>query len=812
MKAFIKPSKRSAWVVMLAIALFASGFPAGQRAEAAASLSSLSTGRGPHDVAINPQTKRVYVANADSDTVTIIKETDAGIVPEATVATGTTPYALAVNLVTNLVYVVNADSDDMTVIDGATHAASTIAVGERPFAVAVNSVTNKIYVANAGSGNVIVIDGTTLHTQDVAVGDSPFALAVNETTNKVYVANIDSDNVTVIDGTTLATETIAVGLGPNAIAVHSSTNRIYVANLFGHNVTVIDGATGNTTTVASGLAPSAVAVNQATNKIYVANKRSGNVTIIDGTNNSTSTVAVGSSPAALAVYEDGNKVYAANFSSNTVTLIDGATHETTQITSGKNPVALAVDQVSAHVYVANINGNSLTVHRANRIVPENPEGGGNTTPPNGAETDSDGITTVPGGLKLDPSTAVIRVAPDANGTSVYEAILHADPLIKAFDMLADKEQGERTVTFEVTGTEPVRRVGIPAKAILDAARLDSDVFIRIKADNADYRLPVHLPPLVSLLKKLGQEQTDKAVVYVSMRTITDPDAKRIVDHLAETDITLLGDIVEFTLYVETGENSYTISDFGSTYVARSLYLAGNVDASRSTAVAIDPVSYNVSFVPSVFNTTNGITEATMHRNTNSLYAVVHAKKSFTDLQGHWSKSDVELLASKQIVKGISQTSFAPDNPVTRAEFVSLLVRALGLVEDDSYVQKFSDISAADWFAGAVGAASRASVISGFEDGSFRPKATITREQMAVMLSNALKFANKTAGAPGRLDLQAFEDHADINQWAVAAMADIVHSHIFKGVTETRLVPQGTVTRAQATVSIKRFLQTANFIN
>ncbi|QNK57221.1 hypothetical protein [Paenibacillus sp. PAMC21692] len=71
-----------------------------------------------------------------------------------------------------------------------------------------------------------------------------------------------------------------------------------------------------------------------------------------------------------------------------------------------------------------------------------------------------------------------------------------------------------------------------------------------------------------------------------------------------------------SLYVETGDNSYTLSEFGSAYVARSLYLAGKVDASRSTAVVIDQVSYNVSFVPSVFKTTNGITEATMYRITD----------------------------------------------------------------------------------------------------------------------------------------------------------------------------------------------------
>jgi YVTN family beta-propeller protein len=107
-----------------------------------------------------------------------------------TLLAGTRPIAIAVNTVTNKVYVANQDSNNVTVIDGATNTTTTVAAGSNPSAIAVNSVTNKVYVANQDSNNVTVIDAvsnTVIAT--VAAGTGPYAIAVNSVTNKVYVAN-----------------------------------------------------------------------------------------------------------------------------------------------------------------------------------------------------------------------------------------------------------------------------------------------------------------------------------------------------------------------------------------------------------------------------------------------------------------------------------------------------------------------------------------------------------------------------------------------------------------------------------------------
>jgi YVTN family beta-propeller protein len=69
----------------------------------------------------------------------------------ATLSAGSGPASVAANPVTNKIYVANRNSNDVTVIDDATGTQSTVLVGSRPYAIAVNTVTNKIYVANRDS-------------------------------------------------------------------------------------------------------------------------------------------------------------------------------------------------------------------------------------------------------------------------------------------------------------------------------------------------------------------------------------------------------------------------------------------------------------------------------------------------------------------------------------------------------------------------------------------------------------------------------------------------------------------------------------
>jgi YVTN family beta-propeller protein len=321
-------------------------------------IANVTCGTSPLAVAVNSATNKIYVANLNSNTCTVI---DGVTLLTQTVTCGSNPNAVAANSATNKIYVANLNSNTCTVIDGVTLLTQTVTCGSNPNAVAVNSVTNKIYVANYSSATCTVIDGVTLLTQTVTCGSNPRAVAVNSVTNKIYVANFGSGTCTVIDGVTLLTQTVTCGTNPYAVAVNSVTNKIYVANTGSVSCTVIDGVTLLTQTVTCGSNPRAVDVNSVTNKIYVANFGSGTCTVIDGVTLLTQTVTCGSGPWAVAVNSVTNKIYVANTGSVTCTVIDGVTLLPQTVTCGSNPYAVAVNSAANKVYVPNYGSASLSV-------------------------------------------------------------------------------------------------------------------------------------------------------------------------------------------------------------------------------------------------------------------------------------------------------------------------------------------------------------------------------------------------------------------------------------------------------------------
>ncbi|MNI25491.1 Endo-1,4-beta-xylanase A precursor [compost metagenome] len=162
-----------------------------------------------------------------------------------------------------------------------------------------------------------------------------------------------------------------------------------------------------------------------------------------------------------------------------------------------------------------------------------------------------------------------------------------------------------------------------------------------------------------------------------------------------------------------------------------------------------------------------------------------------------------------IVNGVADNKFAPDQSISRAEFAALLARSLAV--DKVNAKGFSDVASSDWFSGAVGAAQEAQLISGFEDGTFKPNASITREQMVTMIVRALQYAGKEVTTNPTV-IDKFTDRAAISDWSKNAVAQSITAGIIQGMTDTTFAPQENATRAQGTLMLERMLQYLKFIN
>lgn len=432
-------------------------------------------------------------------------------------------------------------------------------------------------------------------------------------------------------------------------------------------------------------------------------------------------------------------------------------------------------------------------------------GGGGNEPPappeNPAETPSGDAVALP----ADAVTADDETLPDGRTAKTFE--VDANRLAAALAAAAGAGQGGR-ITIPLEGEGDVIDVRIPASALTTDAPTE-DVALELAGENASYTLPLALLDLDAFAERLGAD-TAELNVRVTMAKLPAEQAEALADTAESAGGRLLGDAIEFTITVEANGASEELNDFGSTYVTRTITISQPVDGSEATAVVYDPATGAFSFVPARFVVENGQTRVVMMRNGNSVYAVVAVEKSFADTEGHWAKADIELLASKLILNGTSETAFTPDGDVTRAEFAAMLARGLGLTSS-AEAESFDDVDGGDWFAGAVGAAVEAGIVTGYEDGTFRPNERVTREQMAAMIARALAFAGYAdTDADGRTP--AFADEREIGAWAKPAIAAAAKAGIVTGQPDGTFDPAANATRAQAATMLKRMLVALSFLS
>lgn len=185
----------------------------------------------------------------------------------------------------------------------------------------------------------------------------------------------------------------------------------------------------------------------------------------------------------------------------------------------------------------------------------------------------------------------------------------------------------------------------------------------------------------------------------------------------------------------------------------------------------------------------------------SKYAAAFVKKTFADIQGYaWAKKEIEVLASKGIIEGMSASSYGPGSNITRADFVTLLVRALELKA--SFEGNFDDVKASDYYYGAVGTAKKLGIIKGVGNNKFDPRAGITREDMMVMAAGAMEAAGKIKDDADISVLSAYTDSASVSSYAAASVAALIKNGIIKG--DDKLInPCGNTTRAETAVVIYR---------
>lgn len=185
--------------------------------------------------------------------------------------------------------------------------------------------------------------------------------------------------------------------------------------------------------------------------------------------------------------------------------------------------------------------------------------------------------------------------------------------------------------------------------------------------------------------------------------------------------------------------------------------------------------------------------------------LIDNSKSFVDMPGHWAEDEVNFVAAREIFNGTSETHFTPDTATTRGMVATALFRLDGERKAGKAAQ-FADVGDT-WYTDAVAWAAEKNVVNGYDETTFAPDDNVTREQLVVMVYRYAKLIGLDVSVKG--DLSAFSDSASVSEYATQAMTWAVEKGIVNGRGAGVLAPAGNATRAEVAAILGRFLTVAN---
>jgi parallel beta-helix repeat protein len=177
--------------------------------------------------------------------------------------------------------------------------------------------------------------------------------------------------------------------------------------------------------------------------------------------------------------------------------------------------------------------------------------------------------------------------------------------------------------------------------------------------------------------------------------------------------------------------------------------------------------------------------------------------SFQDVPtGYWAKAYIEALASQNIIAGFPDGTFKPNDPVTRAQFATIITKALAPPSRRTAI-RFNDVNSNFWAYGAIQSAYQSQFVAGYPDGTFKPQQQIPRVQALVALANGL---NLTANNDSILSF--YTDAAQIPNYAMGSVAAATVSQLVVNYPTVKLLdPNREATRAEIAAFVYQALVT-----
>lgn len=180
-----------------------------------------------------------------------------------------------------------------------------------------------------------------------------------------------------------------------------------------------------------------------------------------------------------------------------------------------------------------------------------------------------------------------------------------------------------------------------------------------------------------------------------------------------------------------------------------------------------------------------------------LISISGATLAFSDTNGHWAIDTIDEMSKIEIVNGYEDDTFRPNNDMTRAEFITIVNRLLGLKEkSNKYVP---DVKREEWYSDEIRIAIEAGIVQGDEKGYIYPNNKITRQEAIIILTRAFKVE----ATP--LATNDYIDQNEVAGWAKDYINSFIEHEYICGYEDNSLRPNGNITRAEAITIIDRIV-------
>ncbi|WP_052158826.1 S8 family serine peptidase [Halobacillus sp. BBL2006] len=175
------------------------------------------------------------------------------------------------------------------------------------------------------------------------------------------------------------------------------------------------------------------------------------------------------------------------------------------------------------------------------------------------------------------------------------------------------------------------------------------------------------------------------------------------------------------------------------------------------------------------------------------YMISETPKSFPDVVGQWAEEEINYLVSKNLINGYPNGNFGFHDKITRAEAATIIVREMNLPLESS---NFEDVSSYHWADKYIGAAAKNGFITGYSKDTFKPDASLSREEMAAILVRAYQLSG--TGNVSFPDMKT--DH-----WSYPFVEKLVANQITNGYPDGTFKPQNNIQRSEFAVMVARVL-------